>query len=87
MFNTPKVLNMAKIFSRHTPYRRYANTAIKVKEVTFNADQKPLCEQSQQISDDFVEKPVTPKNFRDIPGPNGVFGIGTFYQYFPVIGK
>lgn len=27
------------------------------------------------------------KPFKDIPGPKGVFGIGTLYKYFPIIGK
>lgn len=31
-------------------------------------------------------QPVVAKKYKDIPGPKGVFGIGTFYQYFPFIG-
>lgn len=26
------------------------------------------------------------KKYENIPGPKGIFGIGTFYHYFPVIG-
>lgn len=77
---------MARVFSKNAQFRRYANAAIKIKEVALNTDQNIPCE-SQPINDDFVARPVTPKNFTDIPGPNGIFGIGTFYQYFPVIGK
>lgn len=27
------------------------------------------------------------KSYESIPGPRGIFGIGTLYQYLPVIGK
>lgn len=26
------------------------------------------------------------KNFEDIPGPKGIFGIGNFYNYFKLFG-
>lgn len=29
----------------------------------------------------------TIKTFEQIPGPKGIFGIGTFYNYLPIIGK
>lgn len=30
---------------------------------------------------------VTSKSYELIPGPKGLFGLGTFYHYFPVIGQ
>lgn len=78
---------MASVLSRHAQLRRCANAAIKVNEVNLNTNRCNRSDQSQPINDGSVEGQVIPKNFTDIPGPNGVFGIGTFYQYFPVIGK
>lgn len=34
----------------------------------------------ESIADDHV------KPYEVIPGPNGIFGIGTFYHYFPIVG-
>ena len=31
-------------------------------------------------------KPSNVKPFEDIPGPTGLFGVGTFYKYLPIIG-
>lgn len=30
---------------------------------------------------------VSYKSYGSIPGPKGIFGLGTFYHYFPIIGQ
>lgn len=50
--------------------RHFVNAAIKENEIS-NQSHSP---------------PVVAKKYEDIPGPKGIAGIGTFYQYFPVIG-
>lgn len=50
--------------------RHFVNVAIKENE----------------NSNHIMPSPAVAKSYEDIPGPKGAFGIGTFYQYFPVIG-
>lgn len=66
--------------------RHFANVALKEKEKELNSQcfgdaelkMKPAASESMTVN---------VKKYDDIPGPTGIFGIGTFYQYFPIFGK
>lgn len=62
--------------------RHFANVALKEKE-TNNCRRAEKKSKSKLTSDAEI---ITAKKYNDIPGPKGIFGVGTFYQYFPVIG-
>lgn len=38
---------------------------------------------ANETSTTFIEA----KSYESIPGPKGLFGIGTLYQYWPIVGK
>lgn len=61
-------------------YRRYKSyhTNVRLFAELGNSD-------SFNNSSKYEEKNVKP--FKDIPGPRGIFGIGTLYKYFPLIGE
>lgn len=64
--------------------RHFANVALKEKEKEPNSQcyrenelkMKPILESTS----------TSAQKYDNIPGPKGIFGIGTFYQYFPVFG-
>lgn len=58
--------------------RYFSNLVSKDKKIGQLADHMPAAR---------VDQPLAARDFNDIPGPSGIFGIGTFYQYFPLIGK
>lgn len=62
--------------------RHIANAALKEKEPISRCVEK---ERKVKIKIESKVKSVA-KKYDDIPGPKGIFGIGTFYQYFPIIG-
>lgn len=66
------------------PIRHFANMVIKGKESAQQRYNQVVIDDDQASND---EKPVAVKSFEEIPGPNGIFGIGTFYQYFKSIGN
>lgn len=62
--------------------RHFANVALKKKETIKNQ-----CFANEVKTNTVIEaKTIKAKQYEDIPGPNGIFGIGTFYHYFPVFG-
>lgn len=66
--------------------RHFANVALKEKETTNNR-----CHENQtklKTVPDMTKTTtaIKAKKYDDIPGPKGIFGIGTFYHYFPVFG-
>lgn len=70
--------------------RHFANVALKEKEATINR-----CPANQSKAKIVPETTTTitntttrarTKKYVDIPGPKGLFGIGTIYHYFPVFG-
>lgn len=63
--------------------RQFANVALKEKEKALNSQ----CFREKLKTKTVPElASIDVKPYDEIPGPRGIFGIGTFYQYFPVFG-
>lgn len=62
--------------------RNFAKVALKEKQIIDLFDNKvSKLTKSPKSTDELI------KSYETIPGPKGILGIGTFYHYFPVIGK
>lgn len=87
------MLYSTRSYNKCKNIRCFANVALKEKETTSNRQ----CPGNQSKSKTIPEAAATTTNttttavkakrYDDIPGPRGIFGIGTFYQYFPVFGR
>lgn len=62
--------------------RHFAKVALNEKETNEQCYDKGL-----NIKNSSASTYTDVKSYDDIPGPKGIFGIGTFYNYFPVFGK
>lgn len=71
--------------------RHFANVALKEKETTTNRchenQTKLKTEPNTTTEATTTTTAIKAKKYDDIPGPKGIFGIGTFYHYFPVFGR
>lgn len=64
--------------------RLFANVALKEEKEKVNG-----CAHESELKLNIAETEsnTSVKKYDDIPGPSGIFGLGTFYHYFPIFGK
>lgn len=69
-------------FNKCKNIRLFANVALKE-----NASVDSRCPGKNVNVKNIAEtKNVDVRNYEHLPGPKGIFGIGTFYHYFPIVG-
>ncbi|XP_031640916.1 cytochrome P450 302a1, mitochondrial [Contarinia nasturtii] len=66
--------------------RHFANVALKEKETSNRCFENEIKASTKTATKTSITN-LKAKKYDDIPGPKGIFGIGTFYHYFPVFGK
>lgn len=62
--------------------RNYAKIALKEKHINNSIEKNVSKSKTASNQTDELIKP-----YENIPGPKGFLGIGTFYNYLPVIGE
>lgn len=75
------MLSFRRSYNKCKNIRLYANVAIKDREANCPAINNTIETTTNNNSES------TAKHFNEIPGPIGLFGVGTFYHYLPGIGK
>lgn len=56
--------------------------------ITNTKCQRKFCDMvSSKITNDATTEVTKAKSFESIPGPKGIFGMGTLMQYSPLIGE
>lgn len=78
-----KMLSLQRSYRKCKNIRLYANVAIKDRETNCPAINNTI----ETTSINNSELIGHAKHFNQIPGPTGLFGVGTFYHYLPAIGK
>lgn len=66
--------------------RHFANVALKEKEKEKEPNSQCYRENELKMKPIHESTSTSAQKYDNIPGPKGIFGIGTFYQYFPVFG-
>lgn len=64
--------------------RLFANAVLKEN----TKDESNRCRHSNEFKVRNISESTADdvKSYDHIPGPKGIFGIGTFYHYFPIVG-
>lgn len=64
--------------------RLFANAALKQN----TKDENNRCRHDNEFKMRNIPESIADdiKPYETIPGPKGIFGIGTFYYYFPIVG-
>ncbi|XP_055318512.1 cytochrome P450 302a1, mitochondrial [Sitodiplosis mosellana] len=88
------MLYSTRSYNKCKNMRHFANVALKENETASNRCHETQLKRVTMPGATTTTKTTTTtastvkaKKYDDIPGPKGIFGIGTFYHYFPVFGK
>lgn len=77
------LLCTSRSYNKFKNIRLFANVAIEEKEGNNECHNNQL---KMRTVPESIKTTIEIKKYEEIPGPKGIFGIGTFYHYFPLFG-
>lgn len=74
------MLCLRRSYDKCKNIRFYGKIALQEKDVNNR------CHGNDLKASSIAESIADVRKYDEIPGPRGIFGVGTFYHYFPVVG-